>query len=303
MTANRYPHLTNHVQNTPWAITSDKMLVIMDLLGFYAAGHKFTAEEIQERIGAAQRPTSRASGAVAVLPLYGVIAQRAGLMTETSGGTSTEQFTRMFRSALADTQVGAIVIDVDSPGGTVNGVEELSAEIYAARGAKPIVAVANSLAASAAYWIATAADELVVTPTGEVGSIGVLAAHEDDSAHFEQQGIKTTLISAGKYKVEGNPYEPLSDEARAYLQERVSDYYDMFVGAVARNRGAGIQAVRNGFGEGRVVGAKQAKALGMADRIDTLDDTIARLQTGRRTRAQTRAEIDRRERRLRAMGR
>jgi len=275
----------------------------MDLLAFYAAGNKFTAEEVQERIGAAQRPAARATGAVAVLPLYGVIAQRMGLMTETSGGTSTEQFTRQFRAALADTQIGAIVIDVDSPGGTVSGVEELSAEIYNARGTKPIVAVANSLAASAAYWIATAADELAVTPTGEVGSIGVLAAHEDDSAFYEAQGIKTTLVSAGKYKGEANRYEPLSEEARAYLQERVNDYYDLFVRAVARNRGVGAQAVREGFGEGRVVGAKQAKALNMVDRIATLDETIERLQRGRRSRAQAQAEIERRERRLRAMAR
>jgi len=300
---NRYPHITSQVLNTPWAITGEKLLVIMDLLAFYAAGNKFTTEEVQDRIGAAARLTSRASGAVAVLPLYGVIAQRAGMMTDTSGGTSTEQFTRQFRAAMADTQVGAIVIDVDSPGGTVSGVEELSAEIYGARGEKPIVAVANSLAASAAYWIATAADELVVTPTGEVGSIGVLAAHEDASVRFEQQGVKTTLVSAGKYKGEGNSYEPLSEEARGYLQERVNDYYDLFVRAVARNRGVGVAAVRGGFGEGRVVGAQQAKALNMADRVETLDATIERLQRGRRSRAQARAEIDRRERRLRANAR
>jgi len=295
----KYSHITNFVLNTPWAITSDKLLTIMDVLAYHAAGGKLTAEEVRERIGAAQRPSARATGAVAVLPLYGVIAQRMGMLTESSGGTSTEQFARQFRAALADSQVGAIVLDVDSPGGTVNGVEELSAEIHAARGQKPIVAVANSLAASAAYWIASAADELVVTPSGEVGSIGVLAAHEDDSAYFEREGIKTTLVSAGKYKVEGNPYEPLSDEARAYLQERVNDYYDMFVRAVARNRGAGAQEVRNGYGEGRVVGAKQAKALGMVDRIGTLDETVERLQHGRRSRMQ--AEMDLRARRLRAV--
>jgi signal peptide peptidase SppA len=299
----RYSHIVSYVLNTPWAITGEKLLTIMDVLAYHVAGNKLTAEEIQQRIGAAQRPTSRATGAVAVLPLYGVIAQHAGLMTESSGGTSTDQFSRDLRAALADSQVGAIVIDVDSPGGTVNGVEELSAELYAARGNKPIVAVANSLAASAAYWIASAADELVVTPTGEVGSIGVLAAHEDDSAYWESQGVRTTLISAGKYKVEGNSYEPLTEEARAYLQERVDDYYDLFVRAVARNRGAGVQEVRNGFGEGRVVGARQAKALNMVDRIETLDATIDRLQSGRRSRARAQAEIERRERRQRAFAR
>lgn len=290
----KYPHIVNYVLNTPWAITSEKLLVIMDLLSFYAAGNKFTAEEVQERLGAVQRPTARASGAVAVLPLYGVISQRADMMTETSGGTSVEAFSKQFRAYVNDSQVGAIVIDVDSPGGTVSGVDELSTEIYGARGSKPIVAVANSLAASAAYWIATAADELVVTPTGEVGSIGVLAAHEDDSAFYEAQGIKTTLISAGKYKAEASPFEPLSDEAREYLQSRVNEYYDMFVGAVARNRGVSVSAVRNGFGEGRMVGAKAAKAQGMVDRIATLDETIDRLHRGRRNRAQAAADDTRR---------
>lgn len=298
----RYAHIISYVLNTPWAITSEKLLTIMDLLAFYAEGHKFTAAEVQERIGAASRSTSRTAGAVAVLPLQGIIAQRMGIMTETSGGTSTEAFSRQFRAAVADPQIGAIVIDVDSPGGTVSGVDELSAEIHGARGQKPIVAVANSLAASAAYWIASAADQVVVTPTGEVGSIGVLAAHEDASAYYEQLGVKTTLVSAGKYKGEGNPYEPLSDDARAYLQERVNEYYGQFVDAVARNRGAKAADVRDGYGEGRVVGAKQAKALGMVDRIETLDQTVARMQDAR-SRAKIMAELDTRQRRLRATAR
>jgi capsid assembly protease len=299
----RYDRVMSYVLNTPWAITSERLLLIMDLMAFYSAGQKFTAEEIEQRVGAAQRPTARTAGAIAVLPLFGIIAQRANIMTQTSGGTSTEMFGRQFQAAMADPQIGAVIIDVDSPGGTVNGVDELSSLIYSARGEKPVVAVANSLAASAAYWIATAADELVVTPTGEVGSIGVLAAHEDDSEMFEKAGVKTTLISAGKYKTEGNPYEPLSDEARAHLQERVDDYYGLFVGAVARNRGVGVQAVREGFGEGRAVGAKQAKALGMVDRIGTLDDTIARLQRRSQSRARRSAELDIRQRRLRARSR
>ena len=299
----RYDRIIGYVLNTPWAITSERLLVIMDVLAFYAAGHKFTAEEIEQRVGAAQRPTARTAGAIAVLPLFGIIAQRANIMTQTSGGTSTELFGKQFEAAMADPQVGAVIIDVDSPGGSVHGVDELSSLIYSARGVKPVVAVANSLAASAAYWIATAAEELVVTPTGEVGSIGVLAAHEDDSEMFQKAGVRTTLISAGKYKTEGNPYEPLSDEARAYLQQRVDDYYGLFVGAVARNRGVGVQAVREGFGEGRVVGAKQAKALNMVDRIETLDDTIARLQRRGQSRTRRTAELDTRQRRLRARSR
>jgi signal peptide peptidase SppA len=301
-----YGHIISYVMNTPWAIVPEKLATIVELVRFYADGNRFTAAEVKERIGAAARPGSpsgRITGAVAVLPLQGVIAHRMNLMTETSGGTSVEAFRRQLQGALADPQVGAIAIDVDSPGGSVDGIDELSSEIFRARGQKPIVAVANAMAASAAYWIATAADELVVTPSGEVGSIGVIAAHEDASGLYEQMGVKTSLITAGKYKGEGNPYEPLGEEARAAIQERVDGYYDMFVRAVARNRGVGVAEVREGFGQGRVVGAKQAKGLGMVDRVATLDETVERLMSRRQAKAQAAAELETRQRRLRAAGR
>jgi len=330
----RLGHVISYVVNTPWAILPEKMSVILDLLAFHAVGGQYTVEEIRERIGvqhpatgihdarvafAAEDPhvypvaasqAERPSGVgVAVLPVYGVIHQRANLMTDTSGGTSVERLTAQFRQALADPSVGAVVLDVDSPGGAVPGIEELSAEMHGARGSKPILAVANSLAASAAYWIATAADEVVVTPSGEVGSIGVFAVHEDFSAALEAEGVRVTLISAGKFKMEGNPYEPLGEVAREALQARVDDYYGMFVKAVARNRGVTAKDVREGFGEGRVVGAGEAKRLGMVDRVETFDAAVARLlqrvnaSARRRTSPQARTSamgMETRQRRVRA---
>jgi signal peptide peptidase SppA len=300
----KYRHIVRAVQETPWAILPGKLATILDLVAFKAQGGNLSAEEVQQRIGAVVRPGSRVAGGVAVLPLYGTVVQRADIFTETSGGTSTERVARQFRELVADTSIGSIVLDVDSPGGAVSGVEELAAEIYKARGTKPIVAVANSLAASAAYWIASAADEVVVTPSGEVGSIGVFMVHEDWSAALEAEGVKPTLVSAGKYKVEANPYEPLGEEAQAALQARVDDYYGMFVAAVARHRGVKAADVRSGFGEGRCVGARQAVALGMADRVGTLDETIERLARGRRKPSGASAsaesdDLDLRRRRLR----
>jgi signal peptide peptidase SppA len=296
----KYEHIISWAMNTPWAITPDKLATIMDLLRFRALGGRLSAEEIEQRIGAAQAPQMRTINRVMVMPLYGVIAQRADMMTESSGGTSIDRFTARFREAVADPGVGAIVLDVDSPGGAVSGVDELSSEIYRARGSKPIVAVANSLAASAAYWIASAADELAVTPSGEVGSIGVFAAHEDWSRAYDTAGVTPTLISAGKYKTEANPYQPLSDEARAAIQARVDDYYGMFTKAVARNRKRPLSDVRGGFGEGRVVGAREALAQGMVDSVETLDEVLARVTRGS-TRGRARAEeIEYRKRRLRA---
>jgi signal peptide peptidase SppA len=217
-----------------------------------------------------------------VLPLFGVIAPRAAQLNSVSGpsGTGVDAFTRMFRQALADPAVGSILIEIDSPGGRVDGVPELAAEIRKSRGDKPIVAISNTTAASAAYWIASQCDEIVVTPSGEVGSIGVYCAHEDLSGALEQDGVKVTLVSAGKFKTEGNPFEPLSEEAVAAFQADVDAYYTMFVNDVAKGRGVSAAAVRDGFGEGRMVMARDAVAAGMADRVATVDDTVRRLATG-----------------------
>jgi len=231
-----------------------------------------------ELLAAAPDKASRSrAGAIAVLPLFGSISHRMGLMSEMSGGTSAEKFTQWFRAALNDPNVASIVIDVDSPGGTVHGVDELASEIFKARGVKPIVSVANAQSASAAYYIASQAGEFVVTPSGEVGSIGVFAAHEDISKAAESQGVKVSLISAGKFKTEANPFEPLSEEARAALQEKVNQYYDMFVSAVARGRNTTVDTVRGGFGQGRMLNAKAALAEGMVDRVATMDQTLRRL--------------------------
>ena len=136
--------------------------------------------------------------------------------------------------------------------------------------------MANTLAASAAYWLASAADEMVVTPSGSVGSIGIVAMHEDVSKALEAEGVKVSIVSAGKYKTEGNPYQPLSVEGRAYLQSQVDQFGGMFVDGVARGRKVSSSQVRNGFGEGRMVLAAGAVRAGMADRVATFDETLAR---------------------------
>ncbi len=275
----RYAHVISYVLNTIWAIWPPKLQAMMDALAFLASGGEYSAAEIEAIVGAKPRQPERQPGTgIAIMPLHGVISHRAGMLSESSGGTSTERFAAQLRAYLADPEVGAIVLDVDSPGGAVPGVDELASEIYEARKAKHIVASINSMAASAAYWIASAASEVTITPSGEVGSIGVIAAHEDRSALLEKIGIRPTLITAGKYKAEGNPYQPLTEEAREYIQSQVDDYYAMFVRAVARGRNVTQREVREGYGEGRMVLAKDALKMGMVDRIETMDETIARLK-------------------------
>ena len=258
----------------PWAITVDWASAVTSML--QAGGPDLTAGDIPSGLLAA-RPPREQSGArgVAVLPIHGHIQQRADIFMSFFGGTSTEQFTREFRQAVASDDVAAIVLDIDSPGGTVAGVAELAAEIFAARGVKPIVAVANGLMASAAFWIGAAAGEIVATPSARVGSIGVFAVHVDNSEALEQRGLKVSLISAGKFKTDGNPFEPLSDSAREELQTSVDEVFDRFTRSVASSRDESVAAVRGErFGEGRLLTASDALRNGVVDRIATLDEVL-----------------------------
>jgi len=277
----KYPQIVRAVSEAAWAIRPERLAVILELVAMRAAGERLSPDEVRARIGAgpARRQTVTA-GAVAVLPLYGVMIPRATLLSQMSGGTSVSDFSALFDQAMNDPDIDAILLDIDSPGGMTDLVPELADQIREARGEKPIVAIANTDAASAAYWIAAQADELVVTPSGMVGSIGVFAAHEDISAMQEMEGISTTLISAGKFKVENSPFAPLSDEARAAIQERVDAFYGMFVADVAAGRRVSEKAVREGFGEGRIVTAEAALAAGMVDRVATFDETLQGLITG-----------------------
>lgn len=274
----KYAHIVKFVTETPWAILPAKLAEIEAILELHLAGGRFSAEELRARFGESPpSPTAMKRGAVAVLPLHGLIAHRIGGMSEMSGGVSTERFAAMFREAMADESISAIVLDIDSMGGTVPGVTELAGEIYEAkgRGTKRVLAHVNALAASAAYWIAASADEIIVTPSGSVGSVGVIAAHIDTSKADEQDGITRTIIAAGKHKAELDG--PLSDEAKAAIQWRVDQAYAQMVRDIARGRGVTPATVREGYGEGRVVSAQDALAAGMIDRIATFEVTIARL--------------------------
>ena len=238
------------------------------------SGISFNGAELHAELGIAspgQRRKAEPDARVAVIPIYGLIAQHPQSL-----GASTDEIGFLFDAAMASRQVDAVVFDVDSPGGTVSGVPELAARLAAARGLKPMIAVANSLMASAAYWLASAADEVLITPSGEAGSIGVYTTHEDWSKALEQDGINVTAISAGRRKLEGAPWLPLSEEAAANLRERVDEVYEWFVKAVAANRGASQKAVCEGYGEGAVLGAEQAVKANLADRIGTLEDAIQR---------------------------
>lgn len=278
-----YSSVIRAVYSSVWAILPEKLEAICAFLKLKADGGMVApavvdAIRAENAISAARMQSLSADkpGAVAVLPLYGIINQRYSGDMSGPSGTSLQSWTQQFRQAVNDPNIKAIVIDIDSPGGTVSGVDELATEIFNARKQKKISAVSNCLCASAAYWLACQASEVVVSPSSLTGSIGVYGAHEDDSEMLATMGVKVTLISAGKYKVEGNSFEPLSDQARAAMQGQVDDFYGMFTKAVARGRGVAIKAVQNGFGEGRVMTAQDAVKSGLADRVATLDEVLAK---------------------------
>jgi signal peptide peptidase SppA len=289
----RGERLYGYVTESLWAITRPKWEAIMQFAERERAGVTLSAEDVKAIIGNRSSSEMSRSGAVAILPLHGVVAHRTNMMNDISGATSTERFSASFGQLVNDDAISAIVIDVDSPGGTIAGVTELANQIYAARGKKPIVAQVNALGASAAYWIAAASSEVISTPSGDVGSIGIITGHMDDSKEQEAKGRTLTVISAGRFKADG--HGPLTEDAKARVQARVDRAYGVMVGDIAKFRGVKIGAVTDGFGEGDVVDAEQAKALGMIDGIATMDQTIARL-TGRTTpggfRAETSADAD-----------
>lgn len=272
----KLPAVRHAISARPWAIQPEAGEALLDYVQARASG-TIGASEPRAR-SADRRPVTKSGGAIAVLPLYGVIAQRMDMMMAYCGGTSTERFADDFDAAIADPDVSAIVIDCDSPGGNVQGTPELAKRILAARSkGKKLTAVANGTMASAAYWICSACDEVVASPSAEVGSIGVFCVHLDESGLNEQLGLKYTIVKAGEHKAEGNPWEALSADAEAYLQSQVDEMYSMFVGAVAKHRGIDVKTVNADFGQGRTMTAKQALSAGMIDRVATLEDTLKRL--------------------------
>lgn len=248
----------------------------------------FCPEAYQRRAAVEERPAARIGnartvGGVAIVPFVGFV--YPGML---------QSFLASCREAAADSSVTSIVIRGASPGGLVDGVPEAAAELRSLRGKKPVTFVADAYAASAAYWIASAADRIHVTPSGELGSIGVVWMHDDFSEYWEAMGIKTTVMrsSNAPYKVETTSEEPLSDGARAYQQGVLDDLEAMFIGDVAKYRGVRREVVVEKFGGGRMLLAKAALRAGLADAVMSLEQTIVAASKGQLGAGRRRAEAD-----------
>lgn len=273
----KFSHILEYVNSTPWAITEDKLDLIHDILNTRCDGKEVDLASVEAALG---RELRNEYGVVnqdgnAVIPLIGVISKRMNLFHSISGGFSTELAQKSIEAALDDPDVERIVLKIDSPGGSVDGVKELVDYIYESRGRKPITAFIDGMGASAAYWIASAADEIVAYDTATVGHIGVFQAHYDRSKAYEDAGVKKNFIYAGKYKVIGNDTAPLSTSDKNYLQSQVDAIYSIFVESVARNRGVSTEAVLKEMADGRVFIGKDALRAGLIDRIGTFTSTLS----------------------------
>lgn len=258
--------LLHELASTPWAI-EDWALNAMQQSIIAGRGNDSELLPIQTKRG----------GNVGVIQVRGAIVQKESLLSRYFGLATCEGLSAAINTLVGDETVNTIVLDIDSPGGSVFGIDELAGEIFAHRDTKKIIAVSNPLAASAAYWIGSAASEFAAIPSSHTGSIGVFGMHIQQSKMLNDLGIEVTLISAGKYKTEGNAFEPLTDEGREHMQDTINQYYDKFTSDVAKFRGVKKSEVTGGFGQGRVLTAKDAKAAGLIDRIQTKNQLLSKL--------------------------
>lgn len=273
------------ILNAPWAIQPEKLAEIQEIYATHLRGEKIDIAAVEQRLG---RPLANEPqgydivDGVAVLPIEGVSARKMNLMSQISGGVSTELVARDLRQAIADPAVHSVVLAIDSPGGTVDGTQALAAAVREAAAQKPVVTLATGTMASAAYWYGSAAQARYISDaTTVVGSIGVVARHMDISGAEAQRGVKTTLISAGKYKTAGHQYGPLSPEDRAVQQDQVDYTYSLFVADVAAHLGKTPEAVHQSMADGRIFIGQQAVAAGLVDGVSTLDQLVQQLNRDR----------------------
>lgn len=268
------------VINGFWSITPEMLREIQSIYATHLKGEKIDVKGIEARIGQplnnTKEPLNIVDG-VAVVSIHGIIAKRMNLLTQISGGVSTELTRKDIQAALDDPTAHSIILDIDSPGGTVDGTQELADFIHTARSEKPIVAFTNGMMTSAAYWIGSAADSITISSdTVTIGSIGVVTSHVDISKQEEQYGIKTTEITAGKLKRAASQYAPLSEVGRAVIQEQLDHIYTVFINSIARNRGVSVEKVLT-MADGKLFIGRQALQAGLVDGVSTFAELIQQL--------------------------
>ena len=281
----KFSHLSSLVFNKPLMVTQDYAetiaVVLSDRLNLDVEGLQIKSDAKDQRVATTNK-------GVAVIPIVGSMSHRSTGIEAMSGMTSYTTLQKQFEAAFNDPNVGSILMDIDSPGGSVAGAFDFRDYLMSKKGTKPVYALARDAMCSAAYLIGSTADKVYATQTARVGSIGVVAMHTDASGKMEKEGLKPTFISAGKFKTAGNPYEKLEGDKLKYLQDSVDESYDMFINAVADARGIDKKVIRDT--EARVYGGKKAVEIGLADGIRTYESVLAEMSAPNFTTQGTRME-------------
>lgn len=263
-----------------WAIEPDKLREIQAIYATHLRGEKIDIPALEARLGRPlaneQQAYTVEPGGVAVLRMSGVIAPKANLFMQVSGGMSTQMATKQLESATADPRVRSAVLAMDTPGGNVIGTPEMAAAVHEMAKIKPIVTHSDGALASAGYWIGCAANAVYISgPVVQVGSIGVVV----DRSYNPASSTREESIVAGRYKRLSKSNEPLSDEARAIVQADVDYVYSLFVDQVAAYRGTTAEQVLERMADGRVFRGQQAIDAGLVDGVLTLDALVESMAT------------------------
>ena len=270
------PHIAGLVLNTPLLCTpaySETICAVLgarigvDSAGMVASGDSKRAGE-----------PYMTDGNTLVIPVIGSMSHRALAMDAMSGITSYESLQAQVEDAMSMNSVSRIALDMNTPGGLVSGAFDFADYLHAQRGRKPIHAIARDGMMSAGYLLGSSTDRVITTQTGQVGSIGVVMMHMDRSQQLENEGVRPTLIFAGEDKVLGNPVTPLSDSDLAKFKAEVNDSYELFVGAVARNRPMTAEAIR--ATEAGIFTGQKAVEAGLADEVGTIEGALEQLSAG-----------------------
>lgn len=262
-----------YAADRPWAITEAGLRQILEV----AERAHPSPEAVAARLGRPLENTRTVDvrDGVAIVPVVGPIFRYANLFTEISGATSIEVLARDFNQALEDPGVRAIALNVNSPGGEADGVNELSRLIYDARNRKPIVAYIGGIGASGAYWLASAADQVIAEESALLGSVGVVATFRDTRERDAKAGVVNYEVVSSQSPLK-RP-DPATDAGRNQIQTIVDAQAEIMVGAIARNRGISADRVLADFGQGNLLSASQAVAAGMADRLGTCEGLVSAL--------------------------
>ena len=272
--ANKFTHLSSLVFNKPLLVTQDYAETVAVVLSDRL---EINAENLQIKSEAKPQRDVIQSGNVRVIPIVGSMSHRATGIEAMSGMTSYTDLQKQFESAFNDPSITSILMDIDSPGGSVAGAFDFRDYLMENKGRKPVYALARDNMCSAAYLIGSTADKVYATQTARVGSVGVVAMHLDRSEKNKKEGLKPTFITAGEYKVAGNPHEALEGKALEYLQSSVNESYGMFIKAVAEARNLSEKEIRGT--EAKIYSGVEAEKIGLVDGIRTYESVLKEMST------------------------